>query len=75
MQPHGRSAAVVLPEAVRGRPERASGGDPQAPQQPLPPMQNGQPQPPEPTPPKKKNLLQKLFGGGNKPATPAAAPQ
>jgi len=48
---------------------------PQAPQQPLPPMQNGQPQPPEPTPPKKKNLLQKLFGGGNKPATPAAAPQ
>ena len=47
--------------------------NPQSPPQPLPPMQNGQPQPPEPAPPKKKNLLQKLFGGGNKPAAPAPA--
>jgi len=42
---------------------------PQSPQQAQPP--NGT----EANPPKKKNLLQKLFGGGDKPAKPASPPQ
>jgi penicillin-binding protein 1B len=42
------------------------------------PTSQANPQPPEATeanPPKKKNLLQKIFGGGDKPAQPAPPPQ
>jgi hypothetical protein len=39
---------------------------------PTPPANPQSPDTVEPTAPKKKNLLEKIFGGGNKPAQPTA---
>ena len=41
---------------------------------PTPPANPQSPDTAEPTAPKKKNLLEKIFGGGNKPAQPAPPP-
>jgi penicillin-binding protein 1B len=41
---------------------------------PTPPANPQSPDTAEPTAPKKKNLLEKIFGGGNKPAQPTPPP-